>query len=293
MGVISVLRYPTMLVGGAADHSYVECGSGAVGWGCWGGKSGGTTLRQRAGSTERAAAIAEPNERAGITTYLLNGVCHQSSNRILLPARTTADGVRGYTLSVGLFGPYGRLSSALGKCKAPLHIHEGLTGDIDQCMAQVFDGVPLGGEPLPYDFQDDRYMSAVGALYRAGVDVDPSILDGFTMQIDLFRELVAHRMRRVRRRIERRKYGRVMHFREQFEVARVGAEQSLFFEGNRLGFCQVFDQLTLSFQDDLAAILDDEEYEDLLGLQRQERIVISEPRIVQSEYGSTQGGAAS
>ena len=293
MGVISVLRYPTMLVAKAADHSYVECGSGAVGWGCWGGKTGGAVLRQRAGSTERAAAIAEPNERAGITTYLLNGVCHQSSNRILLPARTTADGVRGYTLSVGLFGPYGRLSSALGICKAPLHLHDGLKGDIDLCMAQVFDDLPLDGEPLDYDFQDGRYMSAVSALYRAGVDAEPNALDGYSMQISLFRELVAHRMRRVRRRIERSKYGRVMKARERFEDARVGAEQSLFFEGDRPGFCQVFDQLTLSFQDNLAAILDDQEYEALLGLRRDERIVISDPRIVQSEYGSTQGGAAS
>jgi hypothetical protein len=39
-----------------------------------------------AGSTLRADAIAEPDERAGITCYAINGVCQQAAKRILLAA---------------------------------------------------------------------------------------------------------------------------------------------------------------------------------------------------------------
>lgn len=64
----------------------VACGTLGKVWGCWGGKTGGTALRRAPGSTLRADRIAEPDERAGITCYLINGVCHQAANRILLPA---------------------------------------------------------------------------------------------------------------------------------------------------------------------------------------------------------------
>jgi hypothetical protein len=82
MGTLVVKHYPTALFANAADHTYVECGTGGKAWSCWGGQTGGAVLRQATGSTKRADAIAEPNERAGITCYLINGVCHQAANRI-------------------------------------------------------------------------------------------------------------------------------------------------------------------------------------------------------------------
>src|SRR5947199_331551 len=83
--VLVVMHYPTDLFADAADHTYVKCEGGGRAWACWGGKTGGKELRRATGSTQRADAIAERDEKASITCYLINGVCHQAANRILLP----------------------------------------------------------------------------------------------------------------------------------------------------------------------------------------------------------------
>ena len=83
MGVLIAKRYPAKLFANLADHTYVECGTGGR-WSCWGGKTGGTELRRATGSTQRADDIAGKNEKAGISCYLINGVCHQAANRIFL-----------------------------------------------------------------------------------------------------------------------------------------------------------------------------------------------------------------
>lgn len=289
MGVLALLHYPTELFLKAADHTYVECNSGAVGWRCWGGKTGGALLRHAPGSTKRADDIAEPDEKAGVQCYLVNGVCHQASNRILLAAGITADGVRGYTLSTAIFGPYGRQSAALGLCKAPLLPHSGTTGDVPLCMTQP-SANPLPGPPDDTgskDFQDAHYMSAVRDLYQTYFDSELSVAAGFEFQMALFRALVAHRVRRRGRRLAPHIYERVMVAREDFERNRLDAEKDLFAQGHRLEFCAEFDALTVKFQDDLAQVLDSEEYLALLALEPAERILVSDPAVVRATYEST------
>ena len=139
MGVLVVKRYPVQGLADVADHTYVECGTGAQGWSCWGGKTGGTELRRGDGSTLRADQIAGANERGGITCYLINGVCHQAANRILLPASITVRGARGDQVSEALFGTYGRPSGVLGLCRAPFDQHTGTTGDLS-CLHQHHGG---------------------------------------------------------------------------------------------------------------------------------------------------------
>src|ERR1700694_5160382 len=131
MGTLVVMHYPTQLFAKAADHTYVECAGGGRAWSCWGGKAGGAALRQAAGSTKRADTIAEPNEKANITCYLINGVCHQAANRILLPAAITVNGARGYPVSQALYGVYGRAGP--WPCRAPFNQHAGVNGDLAEC----------------------------------------------------------------------------------------------------------------------------------------------------------------
>ncbi len=126
--------YPTKLFANLADHTYIKSGTGRKAWGCWGGKSGGTELRGGTGSTKRAEALAEPNERAGIKCYLINGVCHQSASRILFPAGITVRGARGYDVSEALFGTYGRPRGPTGTCLSPFHKHADVTGDLLGCV---------------------------------------------------------------------------------------------------------------------------------------------------------------
>jgi len=91
-------------------------------------------LRGGTGSTKRAEALAEPNERAGIKCYLINGVCHQSASRILFPAGITVRGARGYDVSEALFGTYGRPRGPTGTCLSPFHKHADVTGDLLGCV---------------------------------------------------------------------------------------------------------------------------------------------------------------
>ena len=46
MGTLIAMRYPTKLFANLADHPYVMCSTGRKAWSCWGGKTGGTALRQ-------------------------------------------------------------------------------------------------------------------------------------------------------------------------------------------------------------------------------------------------------
>lgn len=54
MGILVAKRYPTKLFMNQAYHTYIECSTGGKAWGCWGGKTGGTAIRQASGSTKRA-----------------------------------------------------------------------------------------------------------------------------------------------------------------------------------------------------------------------------------------------
>ena len=133
MGTLVAMRYATSLFADLADHTYVKCGTGAKAWSCWGGKTGGTELRRGVGSTNQADAIAESNERARISCYLINGVCHQAANRILFAASVTVRGARGYDVSEALFGTYGRPRGPFGTCRSPFNQNTGITGDMPQC----------------------------------------------------------------------------------------------------------------------------------------------------------------
>ena len=87
---------------------------------------------QRFRYKKRTYAIAAPNERAGITCYLINGVCHQAANRISLPAGILSHRREGLNngVSSALFGLMAGLRGPLGTCSAPFNQHTGVTGDL-------------------------------------------------------------------------------------------------------------------------------------------------------------------
>jgi hypothetical protein len=84
------------------DHTYVTSSCGLV-WQCWGRCSGGSALSAALGNSIVADCLSQPNSQAGII-YGITGVCHQTSNRILHPARVTVVGCQGYNLSVFAYG---------------------------------------------------------------------------------------------------------------------------------------------------------------------------------------------
>ena len=288
MGTLIVKRYRTSLALKAADHTYVECGTGAKGWGCWGGKTGGATFRQAAGSTRRADAIARADEKAGISCYLLSGVCHQASNRILQAADRSVDGVRGYTLSVAAFGHYGREQTLLARCHSPLFEHHDVCGDLLECrdieLGENHTNLEPDGREL-YDYSDAIYMSEVRSIYSRNSRLrNPDYQQLFESQMALFCALIGHRARRAGMELERWKQQRVIKARERFEEGRMGAELEVSGFNQLLEFANQFNTLTHSFQDDLANALDSMEYGALLGLSRDERIVLADPDILKDAY---------
>ncbi|WP_369975480.1 hypothetical protein [Xanthomonas bundabergensis] len=303
MGVLNVCCYPTKLALHAADHAYIECGGGSYGWGCWGGKSGGTTVRSAHGSTKRADAIGEPDERAGVTHYLINGVCHQSANRILMPALITANGVRGHLLSVSIFGLFGRPSAGFGMFKAPLYTRAGVSGDLDVCLYQ---GIQTSSQSRAFAERSfiDESVSLAREIYPELVLDTDSILSvsqqtagepwssseaerAAKFQIESFKLLVRHRAIVTGKRFSLAQYHEMMKIREQFELSREAIEREFVERGQSgwYGFVRNFDELTREFQASLSTILPGQDYEALLDISSDHRMVLSDPDIVESIYG--------
>lgn len=256
----------------------------------------GNFLRSAIGSTLRADAVAQRDERAGITCYLINGVCHQASNRILAQSNITVDGARGYSLSVSLFGVFGRKRGALGLCRAPFDDFQSISGDLPACVGKAVPpserDVIARSNPGLHDFEDAYYMSEVLELYdNEKMEVAENANSLFHVQMRHFKLFVNHKLGRPHDKISEDKYRLLMEARGRFEESRLLAEERFAATDNRSTFVEQFDELTLKFQAEVAEILDGETYFKLLNLPRHQRIVLSNVDIVGEEHGPS--GAAS
>ena len=280
MGALVVKAYPTKLFAKAADHTYVECGTGALGWSCWGGKTGGAPVRQANGSTKRANDIAQPNERAGVTCYLVNGVCHQAANRVLLPASITVNGARGYALSSAIYGVYGRAGA--WPCRAAFDQYPMSTGDLPACVA------PPTVIPAPtrtdLDDEDARYLAEVVDIYRKFdrvLNVQSAREEREDFHVQLFAHMVDFHLGSDlgdRRQV-------LLEIRRATEQRQQDVEERVASEG--LPQPELIDEindLTLEFQANLAQATTDEEYERLLQLPKTERIVLADPDVTGLSY---------
>ena len=285
IGRLVARRYRTTLLAKAADHTYVECGVGGKGWACWGGKTGGSLLISGNGSTERANLIAEPDERAGIGCYLINGVCHQAANRILLPVPTIVSGARGYAVSSALFGTYGRPSGAFGACLAPFSRHSDVVTDLPECVSAPSKGGPIatakasnGGTAKLRSF-----IQGVLKLYEQAETLfvterpDVGAIEEFA--VELFMHDVAFRLGQS---VRPATIGRLKDVRRVVERARVLSEQRYAAKHVTWSrFVEEFNQTTIAFQSAIAGVLSDRNYHRLLDLPRGNFIVLADPEIIE------------
>lgn len=281
MGTLIAMAYPTKLFANQADHTYVKCGTGGKAWGCWGGKSGGKQLRQGTGSTKRADCIAQPDEKANIKCYLINGVCHQAANRILLPAGITVRGARGYSISEALFGTYGRVG--FWPCQSPFNTCPRVTGDLPQCIAakKKAKAAPVRALSVS-DKLEWHYIKGVLDIYAKAAPMLKSktvtTAQATSINLELFmymaefnlgplfnREL-AKRLKTVRSTTEKTR----MKIEKPFAAEEISASE----------FVDEFDRITLSFQDEMANALTPEEYMTLFDLKPDERVVLADRKIV-------------
>lgn len=282
MGVLVVRRIPAMAALGLADHTYVECDTGARGWGCFGRKQGGTELRRAPGSTLRAAAIAGVDEHAGLSCYLINGVCHQAANRILSPAGITVDGARGYGLSNTLFGHFGRVR--FDPCFAPFNEQHAVRGDHADCLhPDARSQVPRNTVQMTR--HDWVYMSRVIRTYLRAALSGNSPLADFDMQMSLFSAHAEHRIPDVAS-FRPLQFSYLLSERLLLEQRRVAAEVRYANHRSIELFAKEFDELTVGFQETVSNLLNDEEFEALLDVPRNRRIVVSDPEIIRQIAGS-------
>lgn len=280
MGTLVGMHYPTKLAFGAADHTYVMCSTGGKAWSCWGGKTGGTVLCSGPGSTNQADAIAEPNERAHVTCYLINGVCHQAANRILFPAGLLVSGARGYGLSSILFGTYGRPTGPFGTCSAPFNKHIGITGDLPACLppappaTSAQHDARLPHETAYFNRVSQAYEKAPQATRRRNPGDERSLIDFMVELSDYHIEF------KLGERLGERQ-GQFRDLRAGTEKSRINLENGFAQRDmSVMEFVARFNLETITFQKQAAGFLDPEEYEALFDLKHGEFIVLADPEII-------------
>lgn len=290
MGELVVMRYSTFA--DLADHTYVTCGTDGKAWKCWGGNSGGTELRRGTGSTRRADAIAEPNERAGIKCYLINGVCHQAANRILLPASITVRGARGYDVSEALYGPYGRPKGPFGTCLSPFDQHPGVTGDLPECVqtrAIRRQAPPKASTPSAREPRSEReYIKGVLAIYReyeralksTEMLSDPDLAN---LHLRLFLYKVHYSLGSG---LDKSLSDKLQDIRLSTEWSRMKIEDLFTNQEMEISeFVNALNKETTLFQKAVAGVLNPGQYKSLFGLKPGDTVILADPEIVKEVYG--------
>ncbi|MFO1431151.1 MAG: hypothetical protein U1F76_13595 [Candidatus Competibacteraceae bacterium] len=146
-----------------ADHTYVRSDDGYV-WGCWDGSDGGQPICLGEGSSAQADCISQPNSHAGLI-YGVTGVCHQTANRILYPARVTVSQAEGYGASCIAYGTFGKDAYVF------------FAGRLPQCQVMRSDRAVQPSESvsdlekkvIKQDEKEAAYVRKVLALYEPGV----------------------------------------------------------------------------------------------------------------------------
>lgn len=271
MGTLVAKHYPINIFGikGIADHTYVECGTGGRGWTCFGGKGGGAILRSGSGSTKRACRIAGRNETANINCYLLTGVCHQAANRILLPARITVRGAKGYGISEALYGPYGR-TGFLWWCRSNFDRYGSVKGDIEECIPpNPVERSQSGASELE---SESRYVAKAIRLYG-----EAKWQWSDTLSRRLFRHMIAHRIGTSIDDVLAKELVEMHSVVENELQALMGQTQEL-----SRSYADEVSRITIDFQNKSASILGSSSsiYETLFDVGPGERVILADPNIV-------------
>lgn len=291
MGTLVAKHYSTPLFANQADHTYVECGTGGKGWKCWGRKSGGAELRRGDGSTARADRIAGSKERANIKCYLINGVCHQAANRVLLPAGITVRGARGYWISEALYGTYGRLG--FWPCSAPFKQWATVRGDLPECAAAAR-ALRVSEASAQADQYDWAYTQGVLPLYERAEGIKTLTGTTFTKrrrrwEVSALAEMQAFHLElfsfmcqaRLGPEFELSLARKLLQIRRETERKREEPERP--FGAKEITQVQLADQidtLTLAFQDAMANAMQPEQYRALFDVNAGDRVLLADRSII-------------
>lgn len=295
MGTLVAMKYPTILMANAADHTYVQCGNGGKAWGCWGGSTGGDAFNSGTGSTRRADRIAGTDEKAGIRCYLVNGVCHQAANRILYPAGILVSGARGYALSSLTFGTYGKVR--FGPCRSPFDKHATVSGELAACVGAASSGSSgssgsssgssgsSGSWFKKPTLLEVRFLRSVKQAYDRYFRKDNGPVDEMNFAMALFDREIDFRLGNLNEK--ERHY--LLHAKQRLELNHTHLtqerEQKKLSLAEQVEFIRSFNDMTLAFQEDIANILPERRYKQLMEVSRDEHLVLADPDILRKLYG--------
>lgn len=286
MGTLVAKKYPTKLALSAADHTYVECGTGKKAWGCWGGKTGGTAFNSGSGSTERADAIAQSDEHAGIKVYLVNGVCHQAANRVLFPAGILVSTARGYSLSVSIFGVYGKAGA--GSCYSPFEKHIGVLGDLQECAGRSAEAGGSMMHPNQGSAEISSYLRSVRDLYRLRGRESEDQDNGSRKRIheieqEIFKQEIFHRFNG---KLPSSLLPGLLNSKHRADIEHQQLSEDLSNGHLRpVGFVRAFNEMTDRFQLNCANALAESDYQQMFGVSRDVRLVLADPDAVDASFG--------
>ncbi len=296
MGKLIAMAYPTPLFLDQADHTYVKCGTGKKAWSCWGGTTGGKVLGTGTASTRRADKIAQPDEKAGIKCYLINGVCHQAANRILMPAGLTVRGARGYGISEAFFGPYGRVG--FWPCKGPLKKYSSVTGDLPECaegslMSIIRTGMAASLALKKANKLDWHYTKGVldnyGKVTKLMRDKVIRPADAKNFHLQNFMYMAEFHLGPM---LDRGLSSKLKQVCRKIENERAKAETAFEHDRKAAGeFVDRFNKTTILFQDEMASVMKPDQYETLYDLKPDERVILADRRIVKKVYGVKYGSS--
>lgn len=284
MGTLIAVKYPTKLFLKFFDHTYVMCSTGAVRWKCWGGDQGGTQFKSGPASTIRAGKIAQPNGKAGIACYLINGVCHQAANRILMPAEVTVAGARGYWVSTSLFGLYGRSTGVGPLCESPFNEYPGVTGDLPPCVGPA-DAVNSPAHSEDDDPRHRAFVEEVRRLYRLTSETPlTSPFDVREFQLAVFEPLVRYRLGEAF--MNTRSWAGLRALRDSVEQARFPVELAVTAgDMDSDTFVTAINHLAVGFQMNTLELIGPVHYKRLFDLDPGDTVEIGDPEIAREVYG--------
>lgn len=251
-----------------ADHTYVTSSDGDE-WGCWGRSSGGRKICEKDASKKITACIAGDNGKAGVLVYGINGVCHQTANRLLRDTRATVSSAKGYAASWALFGPYGKVSP--GGIKDPLWI-----------IRETKCGIkPWSIDPLWIAETDttDPYFEGLATVYSQiydGLEKGTISLDQATLQLQMG-ELSALVGSRLETDLGADKINALAQYRN--ELAKEYEMSMLTSSGNEALIAKNANTVLNNFLAKAATTLTSEEYEAIFDCKPGVEVIVVDPEI--------------
>jgi hypothetical protein len=209
-------------------------------------------------------------------------VCHQAANRILIAARITVEGARGYGVSHAIYGVYGRVG--MFPCSSPFDQQVGVAGDLPPCVPTSAEGAAERTTPLHLEDQADAaYIKSVLDIYEAnarlftsqGTESRDTIAQ---FHLELFDNLLSYKLGGL---LDDESRNQLMDVRRSIEERLLSLDERHGTDALTTdGLAREVDLIAADLQNQVAAVATDAQYESLFGLRKGDVVGLADPAII-------------